>query len=75
MREKLQTYQTSDPNRTTSVRVVLFEKINNRYHYKKLEIVEENWQQAQHPQECIGTCNLTSGMFMTSCLSCGWDNY
>ena len=75
MSEQLQTYRNTDITRTTSVRVVLFEKINNPYHYKKLDIVKKKWQGAKHPSECIGNCELTTGMFMTSCLSCGWDDY
>ena len=75
MTEQLQTYRNTDITRTTSVRVVLFEKINNPYHYKKLDIVKEKWQGAKHPSECRGNCKLTNGMFMTSCKSCGWDDY
>ena len=62
-------------NNKDIIRVILIEKINNEFHFKKIPVVEENWPEGEHPEQCKGKCSLTIGVFSISCSVCGWDDY
>lgn len=60
---------------TTEIRVVIIEKVNNEYHYKKIPLVQKTWKNSQHPYECHGKCDLQPGVFSNTCITCGWDDF
>ncbi len=57
-----------------TTKVVLIEKCNNGFHYRKLDIVKEIWIHGIHPEECRGCCEIYKGFLMSKCLICGWNN-
>ena len=62
-------------NKSENVRVVILEKINNKYLYKKTEAAKNTWRDGLHPECCIGACELKDGIFSEQCTSCGYDTY
>jgi len=55
------------------LRVVLIEKVENKFPYSHIPIVRNIWQDGMHPKICQGTCTIVSRPYSHTCMTCGWD--
>ena len=57
------------------LRILLIEKVNNKFPFSKVELIKTIWRHGKHPKECQGTCTVLNGPMSTCCITCLWDDY